>query len=332
MRNAGAAAPLDDAIAEQAIAWMVLFQSGEAGPEDQRNFADWRAGDARHAQAWERMQGAVQRSVAPILQMERSVPEQSQVVKRVLLRPLVATSRRRVLRQGLGVLAVGVATAALTDRFWPLDHLMADLSTATGERKRFELPDGSSLLLNARSAVDVHFGVALREVRLRQGSLVATVAADAARPFVVRTPHGAARALGTRFLVSLEDAQSMALVLEHSIRIDNTSGELVLAQGEAAVYQAGRIERVAGDATGRAAWANGMLVAADQPLAEVIAALRPYRQGIVRVSPEAARLRVLGSFPLDDTDDILRSLEQTMPLRIRRFGPLLVTIDLRSSA
>lgn len=331
-RRRGAAAALDDPVAEQAIAWMVLFQSGEAGPDDQRRFADWRARDPRHAQAWERMQGAVQRSVAPIRQVERCAPEQSRLAEQVMLRPPATPGRRRLARQALGLAAVGVATGALVDRWWPLDGIAADLSTGTGQRRRFELPDGSALLLNARSAMDVRFGPATRELRLRQGGLVASVAADPARPFIVKTRHGSARALGTRFVVSLEDERSMALVLEHRIRVDSPGEHMVLERGEAAFFQPGRIERVAGDASGHAAWADGMLVAADQTLAYVIAAMRPYRQGIVRVSPEAARLRVIGAFPLDDTDNILRSLEQTMPLRIRRFGSLLVSIDLRPGA
>jgi transmembrane sensor len=329
VKGAGPGVALDDPVAEDAIHWMVVLQSGEAGPEEQRGFSDWLAIHPRHAEVWARMQNLVQRSVTPVHQVERCVPGQSKVMERVMLRPLAAPHRRRALRQALGLAAVGIATGALTNRFWPLTNVVADLSTGTGQRARFSLPDGSVLVLNAKSAVDIDFSGTAREVTLRQGALIATVAPDANRPFIVRTRHGTARALGTRFLISLETERSMALVLEHSIRVESRRDQMVLEQGEAAYFQPGGIERLAGDATGRAAWAGGMLVAEDQPLADVIDALRPYRAGLVRVSPEAARLRVLGSFPLDDTDNILRSLEQTMPLRIRRFGGLLVTVDLR---
>lgn len=329
IREQRADTTLDDPVAEQAIEWLVLLQSGDASPDDHRDFARWQALDPRHRETSERMQGLLARSLAPVRQVERQLPEQSRLVERVMLRPLPPPGRRRVLRQSLGVAALAVAAGALTNRFRPLASLTADLSTGTGQRKRFELPDGSSLMLNARSAADIHFGPTTREVRLREGELIATVAADTRRPFLVTTRHGTARALGTRFLVSMEENRTMALVLEHSIRLDTGNAHLTLQRGEAAYYQPGGIERVSGDATDRSAWADGMLVINDQPLSDVVAALRRYREGIVRLSPEAASLRVLGAFPLDDTDNVLRSLEQALPLQIRRFGSLLVSIDLR---
>ncbi|MBP0599798.1 FecR family protein [Herbaspirillum sp. LeCh32-8] len=331
-RVRGAATALDNPVAEQAIEWMVLFRSGEATPDDYHRFAIWSAADPRHAQAWERMQGMLQRSFAPIRDADARSPGQAAAVERIMLRPPQSAdspARRKALRRTLAFAAAGVATATLLHRSWSLADLSADLRTGTGQRKSVALPDGSTLVLNARSAVDIDFSGKQRRVRLRQGELIATVAADAARPFVVETAHGTARALGTRFLVRLEEARSMALVLEHSIRVDNGSSRQELRQGEAAYYHAGAIERIVDDRSGRAAWADGMLVANEEPLGDVVAALRPYRKGFLRVSPEAARLRVLGAFPLDDTDNVLRSLEQTMPLRIRNFGNVLVTIDVR---
>lgn len=325
------ASALDNPVAEQAIEWMVLFRSGEATPDDYRRFTLWNAADPRHSQAWERMQAVLQRSFLPIRDVEARSPGQLAAVERIMLRPPQSPARRKALRRTLAFAAAGLATGALIHRSWSLTNLSADLHTGTGQRKSFSLPDGSTLVLNARSAADVDFSGALRRVRLRQGELIATVAADAARPFVVETTHGNARALGTRFLVRLEEARSMALVLEHSIRVDNGRDRQVLQQGQAAYYHAGAIERVADDFSGRAAWADGMLVANEETLGDVVAALRPYRKGFIRISPEAAQLRVLGAFPLDDTDNVLRSLEQTMPLRIRNFGNLLVTIDVRSA-
>lgn len=330
----GTAAALDDPVAEEAIEWMVLLHSGEAEADDRRRLAEWRARDPRHDQAWQRLQGTLARTIAPIRQVDRQAPAQSSVMERVMLRPPAAPHRRQLLRRSLGLAAIGLATGALTHRFLPLQNLVADLSTGTGERRRFDLPDGSSLMLNARSAVDIRFSAGVREVRLRAGELIATVAADVARPFTVRTDHGTASALGARLLVGIapDQSRSTALALDRGARVDNGAERLNLRRGEAAFFRPTGIERLPGDASGRSAWADGMLLAADQPLFEVIAALRPYREGFIRLSPEAARLRVLGAFPLDDTDNALRSLEQTMPLEIRRFGSLLVDIGLRSSA
>ena len=50
----------------------------------------------------------------------------------------------------------------------------------------------------------------------------------------------------------------------------------------------------------------------------VVAALRHYRRGLIRVAPEAARLRVTGAFPLDDVDAALTALAETMPIDVYR--------------
>jgi transmembrane sensor len=330
-----AAKALDNHHAEQAIEWMVLFRSGEATPDDYQRFSVWSAADPRNAQIWERMQGVMQRSFAPIREVNSRAPGQTGAVERALSNSMLrpgssnAPARRKLLRGALVFAAAGVATGVMFNRSMPLAALRADLHTGTGERKHFTLPDGSTLVLNARSAVDIDFSAGLRRVRLMEGELIATVAADAARPFVIETEHGSARALGTRFLVRREEQQSLALVLEHSILVRNGGQELALQTGEAAYFNAAAITRVAGDVSTRAAWADGMLVAHDETLAQVIDALRPYRKGYIRVSPAAAKLRVLGAFPLDDTDNLLRSLEQTMPISVRNFGNLLVMIDVQ---
>ncbi|MCA1326884.1 FecR family protein [Herbaspirillum sp. alder98] len=317
---------LDNPAAEEAIEWMVLFRSGEASPDDYRRFTDWRAVPG-NGQAWERIQGMLQRSFAPVREVEGRAQGQVQAVERIVLRP-ASQGRRKVLRSTLALALTGVATSYLVNRFHPVLAWRSDLHTATGERQRVDLPDGSSLVLNARTAVDIDYRPDLRRIRLRQGELIATVAADPTRPFVVDTEHGQARALGTRFLVRQESQRSLALVLEHSIRVSTAAGEEVLQSGQAAYYNPHAIKPVASDLTGRAAWVDGMLVANDEPLADVIEALRPYRTGYVRMSPAAAQLRVLGAFPLDDTDNLLRSLAQTMPISVRNLGAL-VLIDVK---
>jgi transmembrane sensor len=64
----------------------------------------------------------------------------------------------------------------------------------------------------------------------------------------------------------------------------------------------------------------------------VVDALRPYRRGIIRITPAAARLRVLGAFPLDDTSRALESLRQTLPIDVSSLGGWFVSIDLVSRA
>ncbi|WP_240931664.1 FecR family protein [Azotobacter chroococcum] len=119
----------------------------------------------------------------------------------------------------------------------PLDGLLADLSTATGERRRFVLADGSSVLLNAQSRVDVDFDSGRRRLQLRRGALLAEVTADARRPFVVETPFGRVQALGMRFSVALGERDATVWVQEAQVRLESRSGNsLVLAADEGARF------------------------------------------------------------------------------------------------
>jgi transmembrane sensor len=223
---------------------------------------------------------------------------------------------------------LGTGTGLLIDRHRLFPEITADLRTGIGERRRFTLPDGSSIILNACSAVDVNFSDTHRTVRLRSGELIAVVAPNPSRPFTVRTDHGEVRALGTRFLVHQEADRSLAVVLEHAVTVDTAGGrQMPLHEGEGAWFDQERIGPVRTGLVNKAAWLNGMLSVRDESLGEVIAAVRPYRAGFIRLAPAAAQLRVLGAFSLDDTDRLLESLAQTLPIRITTYSRWLVVID-----
>jgi len=312
-----------------AIDWMVLLRSGEASDADAERHRAWQAADPRHAAAWAQVNGAMQRSLQPLRQATQASAAQATAARLALARG----SRRRVLRAGLAWTGVAVAAGLVAQRQWPAAGLLADLRTGTGQRRDVLLADGSRLVMNARTAVDLRFDGAIRQLHLREGELIVQVAADPLRPFVVRTAEGRVQALGTRFLVRQNAGETLALVLQHSVQLRAAGGaERTLREGEAARFSQARIGDVEADAAAAASlasWERGMLSAHDRPLAELIEALRPYRRGFIRLSPEAGQLRVLGAFPLDDTDRALESLAQTLPIRLTRYGAWLVSIDVR---
>ncbi|OZI30940.1 hypothetical protein CAL29_23565 [Bordetella genomosp. 10] len=311
---------------EAAIDWMVLMRSGEAQPDDWERLRAWCDADPRNASAWAQVGEALQASMAPLQAARSQSSAQGAAVQAALLRP----ARRRSLRR-LAVLAgLAAGTGWLLQRQGALPAMMADLRTGTGERRSFTLEDGSQVVLNACSAVDIDFSSQQRLLRLRAGALIATVMPDPARPFVVASAEGAVRALGTRFLVSQETGRTQVAVLEHSVRLSTRAGaEETLREGEEAWFDATAISPPTQARRDAAAWEHGMLVARDEPLDGVIDALRPYYRGFIRVAPDAARLRVLGAFPLDRPERAIESLAQTLPIHVARYGDWLVWITLR---
>lgn len=315
------ATPALPADLESAVDWMVLLSSGSVAATDRQRFEHWRQADPRHAAAWDTVNAAVKDSFALL-----GGSDQRKAAGAALLTP---PARRRMLRNALGLALAAGGVAALVDRQTPLRTLNADLRTSTSERRAYTLPDGSQLTLNARSAVDVDFSAGERRVHLRAGAVYARVAPDAARPFIVSTPEGEVEALGTIFSVTRADDACIASVIEHSVQVRAGGQRRVLQAGEGLRFDAhglGQPDTALADA---AAWQAGMLVVHDEPLGAVVDALRPYRRGIIRITPAAARLRVLGAFPLDDTARTLESLRQTLPIDIQSLGGWFVSIDLR---
>lgn len=251
----------------------------------------------------------------------------------------VSRQRRSIVGGSTLLLATSIGAGYLAHRSRPLDELFADVQTGTAEARHLVLPDGSSLDLNARSAADLRFDEGQRLVRLRSGELLVQVARDAAadpssgqppRPFVVQTRHGTAQAMGTRYLVRQEAERSLVVVLEHSVALRTGDGaQRLLHEGQAAWMDGSRIELAERRLVHSAGWTEGVLDVRDEPLGDVVAALRPWRRGPIRISPAAARLRVFGVFPLADTQRTLQALVDTQPITVTTYGPLLTTIDLQ---
>ena len=308
---------------EAAVDWMVLLRSGSATPADRGAFAAWRDADTSHAEAWTRLQAAIP-GLAPAAD-DAAAASRRNARDVLMLRP-----RRVVLKSlaGAGVLLGLGGTAA--NRLVPIGQLTADLYTGTGERKRVELSDHSTLSLNARSAVDVEFSATRRLVRLRAGSIVVRVASDPARPFSVQTEDGLVTALGTQFMLRQDAQSTRVVVLEHQVAIATARGaRLVLHEGEGADFDAAQVRPAdVSQATG-AEWQNGHLLVNRQPLSYVIGELQRYRRGILRVSPEAAGIPVQGGFPLDDVNASLAGLADTLPITIRDYGGWITLIDRR---
>ena len=318
-----------DPVSEQAIDWMVKLRADTPDAALQTRFNAWLAMDPAHLQAWTQLQDRLGASFNTVRALDRRLPGQASEARQILLQP--QGSRRDALRviAGLGLLGGSLWLCART----PLgDSLLADLSTGRGQRQAFDLADGSRLNLNANSAVDLRFDDQQRLVVLRHGELVIQVAPDPQRPLRVRTAQGQVQVLGTRFLVAQEQDVTRVVVLQHSVQLrlpDGTTRNL--QEGQSALLATGRITPTAGDQRGRADWLVGRLNVLDEPLEQVVEALRPYQRGFIRIAPQVRHLRVQGVFPLDDPARTLAALAETLPIQVDSYSPWLTLIRARNT-
>lgn len=300
----------DDAML-QAAQWFVLLASGEASADERRRWQAWRAAHPANEQAWQRAEGCA----APF---ERIPPEQAAVVVKTL--EGAPRQRSRTRRKTLAGLALFLGAGMLGWQGYRASDWSADLATRVGEQRETILADGSRLVLDTHSAVDIDFSPSARIVRLRRGRIMVATAPQAA-PFVVDTAQGHVRALGTRFTVQQDTGSTSVAVQEARVALHAlhaTGADTILAAGQSARFDsAGRIARTSAPPGGDA-WTKGMLVADDMRLADLLAELARYREAPLACDSAAAQLRISGAFPVRETERALAAVSATLPVRVER--------------
>jgi len=308
---------------EEALHWIVRLNSGAATSEDAAAYAAWRAENARHAQAAdeaERLWAAMGN-----LHFDRRSG-------RVLAAPKQGLTRRGALSLFLCLGASGVAGGAL----WSsglLNRLSADYATDTASLEVIDLPDGSRVSLNARSAIDVDFSDGMRRVHLRAGQAYFEIAANPARPFEVMVDELSFRAMGTAFDIvrDLPEARAELAVTEHSVRISTVSGDtLDVGEGEVArIDRQGRIgAAVKTDVSAVTGWRDGQYVAEGRSLEEVVSALSAWHHGVIVITDrQIKKLRVNAVLDLRDANGSLDVLQGGLPIKVRHISNYLTIIS-----
>ncbi|MEQ5837902.1 FecR family protein [Paraburkholderia acidicola] len=311
-----------DVARHAAIEWAVRLSAGTPSDEDLRRFESWHGADPRHRSAWE--------SVEQQLQIFATVRERGGAVARKVLTAPNA-SRRKLLQGSVGAMVTIGLTAYLIRRTGFVELLNPDFATGVGRRQHLTLADGSALMLDANSAVDVDFNSKERAIKLLRGQLFVRVAQDIDRPLVVYTRDGSACALGTAFCVCLSDSGTRVAVTHSKVRVRSASGDaLIVSEGSVALMRRESVQRLDSlQADAEVTWINGYITAVNRPLSEVVGALNPYLRGLVLLSADAASLRVSGLFLLDDANATIRQIAQTLPVTVTYHTDYLIRIAAR---
>jgi transmembrane sensor len=294
------------AVIEQAASWQAQLADEGCSDADRDAFAVWLNADTTHRTAFHRMAAIAGRA-------SRQDP-----VERAALRAMLSQRSRRT-----GMLALLLAGATTLGWFAADDpgirSRIADEQTRIGELRSASLRTGDRITLDSDSAADIAEDG--RSVALWRGGVMAKVRAGLAQPFVIHTPQGSARALGTQFSVRVTGDHSVVTVIESRVEACATQGTrscLIVSAGQSARLDAAGPHRLADiDSASEAAWSDGLLVADDRPLATVLDELNRYRRDPIRYpATDLEGLRITGTFPLTDTDRALVSIGTALPVTI----------------
>lgn len=300
----------DRGIRQAAAEWTVRMSDSPLSEDEQQALRAWLALDPRHAEAL-RFARQTWGDLAALPVAAQGAPRRAPAAAVAVARP----RRRRALRwlssASLLLLLAGFGWLQGPALYLPL---VADHLTASGEVRTVELPDGSQATLDARSAIRLDYTAQARRVELLAGSAIfqtAPVGRHESRPFIVDSAGGKAQALGTRFLVSRDDAeQAWVGVMQHRVAVSKHSHSLILEEGQSARYDAdGHIERLDLDLARASSWQRGLLIFDQVPLAQVAQQLNRYRNGHILIADgQLAQRKVSGVFRLDSLDGAVATL------------------------
>jgi transmembrane sensor len=331
MQPAAPSLAFSTAVADEATAWLTLLSSGEASNEDRARWQAWRDAHSEHERAWQHVESIIGRlkdlhPAAAYLSITGARQASDSRLR-----------HRRSVLGGLGLLATAGLGAFMGSRTESWQRMTALHSTGTGEQRELQLPDGSRVLLNTGSAIDLRFDDRQRLLRLVAGEvwIVTGHAVPSAPPFVVETRDGQMRALGTRFAVRQTDNDTRIAVEEGAVEVTpagKPEAARVLSAGYGVSFTPEQIGKLESTSDRETAWTRGLIVADDMPLGDFLAELGRYRPSLLRCDPAVAQQLISGVFPVRDVDSILRTLPSVLPVQVTERTRYWVVVGPRSGA
>lgn len=301
-------------VAEQAVEWLMALQEGRPSAHLLAQWQQWREQHPDHERAWQRIE-AVKGNLQPLFS-PLNAPMTQATLTQAALAPRQA--RRRAIK-AMAVLMVMGAAGYGVQRALPGQQ--ADYRTRIGERRKLALPDGSELVLNTDSAIQLRFTGQERRIILLAGEVLLRSHADP-RPLLVETAQGTAQALGTWYAVRMQDGRSDISVFEGKVRVQprQAAQAAIIASGQQAHYGDRSVSPPTPADDTQIAWRQGFIEARSMRLDDFLQELARYSADGLSCDPSVAALRVSGSFPVDQIDTVLESLALTLDLRSERIS------------
>jgi transmembrane sensor len=331
------------AIDAEAAAWVARFDAGEVSARDQAAFQEWLNRSALHRSAIAEY-GSLWSEFDALKQLTECGDAVKTPVAQGCHPPLFARARPWLA----ACAAVAIAGVGATVFFHPKPQThqtpLAKLEnrspirlffeSAVGVQRRITLADGTSVILNTNSRLDVNFSANRRDVRLVRGEAYFDVVHDKTRPFTVYARNYVVRDIGTAFAVHLSKEGLVEVgVTKGSVEVTPANAPVSGSVKSLGILEAGqnivlgekveRAETVSSADMGRKlAWRQGDLIYTGQPLKEVLADISRYSNIRIELAdPALENLPVGGAFRTDQIGAIFAALENNFGVHAEWIDP-----------
>ena len=213
-------------------------------------------------------------------------------------------------------------------------------AAAIGELRIETLADGSVLHINTDSQVQVSYSEQTRKIRLLRGEAHFDVAHNTGWPFEVYAGKGLVKAVGTAFLVRLEQERLSVIVTDGKVDLAAQSPSASpntittplptlekvgsLSKGEGASFNTANnpkahIKLAQKDITRQLAWREGYLVFEGEPLTVVVAELNRYLPMRVEIADDSLnQIPIGGRFKVGELEALFEVLETSFNVHVSR--------------
>ena len=329
-----------DPVDVQAAQWHTRQEQGLSDGE-QAELLQWLQTSTRHAEAFGRIEtGVAHLRALPANEVAqwRASQQASQPAsaaappKPAPAKPAPARPRPwfQVLLPSPRALALCTAllmALALGWQQWTQPVYSAHYVVERGQRQSLQLPDGSTLELDADTDAQVRLYRNRREVQLAHGQAMFSVAPDASKPFEVQAGPARVTVVGTRFSVRYRQdgigaGQVQVEVQEGRVRVAAAQAPqtaLLLTAGQTTQVAADGLlapmGSVAPDSVGL--WRKGLLRFDHTPLAQALQEMERYGPtGLMVRDPAVAALPIGGSYATARPTEFANMLTLVLPVRL----------------
>lgn len=337
--------PENQTLSAQANAWVVKLDGDEPTAEDLQDFKVWVNQSDEHRIAfeeavsfWDEMNVLTQ----VVLPRERVEPDTS---------AFSGWFQRRPVFSSAFVLVIALAAVLLT----PFNNDPKVYQTTIGEQQTLTLSDGSTVILNTNSRLEVDYSSKLRSLKLTKGEAHFDVFHDKSRPFEVRAGKGLVRAVGTAFSVHVRRVDVEVIVTEGTVELDRAepidtnvtftpsqTPESVLGDASTAepvafepglkvtagnMMQYDRVMldqvklAVASEIEKQLSWQQGMLAFNGERLETVVEEVSRYTKLKIIIPERSTRdLKVGGLFKVGDTESLFEALRYGFNIHVKEIS------------
>jgi ferric-dicitrate binding protein FerR (iron transport regulator) len=197
---------------------------------------------------------------------------------------------------------------------------VATYTTGNGERAKVTLTDGTAVMLDVASRLEVPADYATgNQVVSLTGAAYFSVPHHGSAPFTVRTPDTDARVLGTTFVVRRYATDTMTTIAVRDGRVAVRS--LVISGGQQAQVSRTRTGPASELAPEQFGFVTGLLTLKQMPMPQAVEELGRWYNADIRLGDTSVRsIPVNGQFGLGSLSDLSEILALTYHLKVVRAG------------